>query len=130
MPTHRNNTMSNRTYDALKHIALIVLPALATLYTTVGPIWGLPFVHEVVATIVAVDTFLGVILKINSSRYNNSDAAYDGTIHEDGTTAVPLFEFNEPIENLVTKDNIRMKVNNTANKEVISDSAIVIDSAK
>lgn len=62
--------MSNRTYDILKYIAQIVLPALATLWATLGKIWSWPLVTEIAATICAVDTFMGVVLKISSNQYN------------------------------------------------------------
>ena len=61
--------MSNKVYDVLKFVALIVLPALATLWTALGKIWGWPLVTEVAATICAVDTFLGAILGISSAKY-------------------------------------------------------------
>ncbi|MBO5681285.1 MAG: phage holin [Oscillospiraceae bacterium] len=62
--------MSNKVYDVLKFIAQIVLPAVATLYATLGKIWGWPLVTEITATICAVDTFLGAILGISSAQYN------------------------------------------------------------
>ena len=67
--------MSNGIYDKLVYVAQVVLPALATLYTGLAKIWGLPFIVEIPATIMAVDTFLGVLLKISSIKYNkeNSD---------------------------------------------------------
>lgn len=61
--------MSNKTYDILKNIALIVLPALATLWLTISKIWGLPYGEEIAATITAIDVFLGALLKISSSFY-------------------------------------------------------------
>lgn len=65
--------MSNKVYDVLKYIAQIVLPALATLYFALAGIWGLPYGEEIVGTITAVDTFLGVILKISSNNYNKKE---------------------------------------------------------
>jgi hypothetical protein len=62
--------MSNRTYDTLKYIALIVLPALATLILALTKIWGIPYGEAIAATITAVDTFLGTTLKISSINYN------------------------------------------------------------
>ena len=62
--------MNNKVYDILKYIAQIVLPALGTLYFALAGIWGLPYAEQVVGTISAVDTFLGVILKISSNNYN------------------------------------------------------------
>ena len=62
--------MSNRVYDVLKYIALIVLPALGALYFGLAKIWGFPYATEIVGTISVVDTFLGAILKISNDNYN------------------------------------------------------------
>lgn len=62
--------MSNKTYDILKYITQYVLPAFGTLYFALASIWGIPFGEQIVGTITAVDTFLGVILGISSSQYN------------------------------------------------------------
>ena len=62
--------MKNKTYDILKFIAQIVLPALATFYVTIAGLWGLPLNKEVSGTIMAVDTLLGTVLMISSSNYN------------------------------------------------------------
>lgn len=61
--------MTNKTYDILKELALTILPAMAVLYATLGKIWGLPYVSELPATIMAIDTFLGVCLHISSAEY-------------------------------------------------------------
>ena len=61
--------MSNGTYDILKKVALIILPALATLWLTVGKIWGLPYTTEIGATITAVAVFLGACLEVSSKNY-------------------------------------------------------------
>ena len=62
--------ISNKVYDVLKWIALIVLPAIGTLYFALSGIWGLPYGEEVVGTIVAIETFLGASLGISTTRYN------------------------------------------------------------
>ena len=62
--------LSNKMYDWLKWIAMYLLPALGTLYFALAGIWNLPYGEQVVGTITAVDTFLGVILGISTSRYN------------------------------------------------------------
>ena len=62
--------MSNETYDILKKVALIVLPALATLWLTLGKIWDFPYTEEIGATITAIDVFLGACLGVSSARYN------------------------------------------------------------
>ena len=61
--------MSNKLYDLLKKVALYILPALATLWLTLGKIWGLPYTTEIGATITAVDVFLGACLGISSKNY-------------------------------------------------------------
>ncbi len=66
--------LSNTMYDILKWIALYLLPALGTLYFALASIWGLPYGEQVVGTITAVDTFLGVILGISTNTYKKTDA--------------------------------------------------------
>lgn len=61
--------LNNKTYDILKYIALIVLPALATLYITLSSIWGFPYGEAIAGTITAIDTFLGALLGISSKVY-------------------------------------------------------------
>lgn len=63
-------SMSDKTYNILKWIAQYLLPAVGTLYFALAGIWGLPCGEQVVGTITAVDTFLGVILGISSTQYN------------------------------------------------------------
>ena len=63
-------TMTNKTYDILKWIAQIVLPALAALYAALASIWGFPYGEEIVGTISAVDVFLGALLQVSTSNYN------------------------------------------------------------
>ena len=61
---------NNKTYDILKWIAMIFLPAIGTLYFTLADIWNLPYGEQIVGTITAIDAFLGVILGISTARYN------------------------------------------------------------
>lgn len=72
--------MSNRTYDFLKYVAQIGLPALATLYFGLSEIWGLPYGREIVGTIVTINAFLGILLGLINVRYKNRGFKYDGTI--------------------------------------------------
>lgn len=68
---------NKKTYDVLKFIAQVLLPALGTLYFAVAGIWGLPSADQVVGTVTAVDAFLGGILALSSSAYK---APVDGKI--------------------------------------------------
>lgn len=75
--------MNNKTYDILKYIAQIVLPALGALYFALSQIWGLPYGEEIVGTITALDCFLGALLGISTMAYNKRiGGAEDGNIHE------------------------------------------------
>ena len=61
--------LKNSTYDILKYIALIVLPALAVFYSTLSNIWGLPFHDAIPDTIMAIDLLLGALLKVSTDSY-------------------------------------------------------------
>lgn len=65
--------LSNKTYDILKYIALIALPAIATAYTALGEVWGFPLVTEIGTTIMIVDTLLGALLQISSASYHKAN---------------------------------------------------------
>lgn len=71
--------LSNETYDILKYIAQILIPAVATLYFSVSQIWGLPYGEQIVGTLTAVDAFLGVCLGISSDNYHKSIGDSDET---------------------------------------------------
>lgn len=85
---------SKGVYDVLKAIAQIWLPSAGTLYFALAQIWHLPSAIEVVGTVTAVDTFLGVILGISTASYNNSDAKYDGALEITNTDDKKTFALN------------------------------------
>ena len=70
---------SNTTYDILKWIAQYLLPASGTLYFALARIWGFPYGEEIVGTISAIDTFIGVLLGISSSNYDKVNDSEDVT---------------------------------------------------
>lgn len=61
--------MNCKVYDVLKWIAMIVLPASATLYLGLANTWGLPYGDEISTTITLTNTFLGTVLMISSANY-------------------------------------------------------------
>lgn len=69
--------MSNKTYDTLKWVAQILLPAIATLYFAIAQIWGLPYGEQIVGTITAIDAFLGALLGISTMRYNKEEKNHE-----------------------------------------------------
>ena len=61
--------MKNETFDILKWCAMLLLPALATLVSALGNIWGLSWAPQVSDTIVAVNAALAMVLGISSINY-------------------------------------------------------------
>lgn len=99
--------MADSTYDILKWIAQYLLPALGTLYFALASIWGLPFGEQIIGTITAVDTFLGVILGISSNNYDGDGVL---TIHTDeGGTTIQNAEFND-IDEFADKKTITLEI--------------------
>jgi Putative phage holin Dp-1 len=104
--------LSDKVHKIGKFVAQIALPAVGTLYFALAGIWSLPFPEKVLGTIIAVDTFLGVILGISTNNYRNSDAAFDGAIHilEGADKKTYSLELNTPIESLDKMNRATFKV--------------------
>ena len=79
--------LSNTSYDRLKWIALVFVPAFVVLVLTVGKIWSIPYYVEVADTIAAIGIFLAAILGVSSSNYKKhilGEIATGEAIAEDG----------------------------------------------
>ena len=64
--------LSNKVYDLLKWLVVIVLPAVGALYASLSQIWpGIPYASEIPATVTVLCTFLGAVLCISSIQYNS-----------------------------------------------------------
>lgn len=61
--------MSNKTYDILKWITLVALPATTTLWLALAGIWGFPFAEAIGATLTAITAFLGTLLGVSAINY-------------------------------------------------------------
>lgn len=112
--------MSNRVYDIVKYIAQYALPALGTLYFALASIWGLPYGEQVVGTVTAVDTFLGVLLGISSANYSG-----DGTLTVDPTDDTnSSFELNKQLSDFAGQKAAHFKVEtvDSSNDSTDSDS--------
>ena len=70
--------MKNSTYDKLKFIAQILLPAIAALWAAISAIWNLPLADQIEQTITAVIVFLDMVLGLTltkaSADYHKGDA--------------------------------------------------------
>lgn len=62
--------ISNDTYDFLRAIADLVLPALGALYFALAGIWGFPYGEQIVGTITAIVAFLDIVLKVLKRNYD------------------------------------------------------------
>jgi hypothetical protein len=103
---------NNKVYDVLKFIAQIALPGAGTLYVALSGLWDLPNADEVVGTVVAVDTFLGLLLGLSAQQYNNSDDAYDGDVivHDTEEGKALALDLNVQPDKLLDKKSITFKV--------------------
>lgn len=61
--------LSDKMYDTLKFVAQYLIPGLSTLYFTLGGIWGLPYVEQIIGTLAAIDTFLAFVLGLSKAKY-------------------------------------------------------------
>lgn len=107
--------LNSKLYDALKWVALVVLPALAVLYLGLGTLWEWERTKEVVGTIALIDTFLGAILQLSSHNFKNDPRNLDGYLDSSGAdpdTGIPdlkLVVTRNPDE-LLNKNVVMLKV--------------------
>ena len=103
--------MNNKTYDILKFVAQIVLPALGTLYFALAGIWGFPYGEEIVGTITAIDAFLGAILGLSSVKYYKDGKDVVGTLTVNENNEAVNFDFSEiTLEDLMNLKGAKVKV--------------------
>lgn len=104
--------LSDRIYTPLKYVAQIVLPASATLYLALAMVWGFPNAEQIVGTITAVNTFMGVVLGLSTRSFNKDETKYDGVLkveESDNKKIFSLVAHGNP-ENLDKKDEAIFKV--------------------
>ncbi len=70
--------MSNKTYDTLKLIALILTPVLA-FAASVANIWNIPHAEQIVATLTGIDTLVGAIVVALKTAYDKKGGDTDVT---------------------------------------------------
>lgn len=106
--------LSNKVYDALKWVALWMLPALATLWLTLGKIWNFPFTTEIGATITAIDVFLAAILDISKKNYTGDGAIVVNT--QDPEKDLYTLNYDGNIGEIADKKTVTFKVVNEDTK--------------
>jgi hypothetical protein len=105
-------TLNSRVYDTLKWLVIIVLPGFTTFYGTIGDIWNWSSVSEVVLTLTALTTFLGVVLGISRAAYLNSNKDVAGTIVKtEGEDVINYsLELNDDVSAVTPGDRLTFKV--------------------
>lgn len=105
--------LGDKVYMRLKFLVLILLPAMSSLYYSLGAIWHFPNVEQVIGTISVFTAFLGLTLGLSSQKFNSSDAKYDGAIvtseTENGGTLHTL-ELNIDPASIQEKSQLLLKV--------------------
>lgn len=61
--------MSNKTYDTLKFIALLIAP-IVTFLASIVDIWGIPHGNEIVSSLAALDVLVGAVVSIAKAIYD------------------------------------------------------------
>lgn len=61
--------ISNKTYDVLKWLSMIAIPAVEAFWLTVGKVWGFPHLTEIGTTIAAVGVLIGALIGVSSQNY-------------------------------------------------------------
>jgi len=105
----------------VKRSATIILPALATLYFALAQLWNFPEPEKVVASITAINTFLGVVVQISKKSYYASGHQYAGEIQvteKEGTKIASLVVDGNP-EDILSMKEATFKIADTGENPVI-----------
>ena len=73
----KNLILNDTLYEWLKWICLICLPAIAVFYAVMADTWGLPYGEQIVTTINAVATLMGVLIGVSTYNYRKDDSDAD-----------------------------------------------------
>lgn len=99
--------MTNKTYDIIKWIALIALPAASAFYVTIAALWHLPASTEVAGTLAALGTFLGVLIGVSSAKYSGNQPT--GTLHVSENQDIHA-AFERPVADMLRDGRVTMSV--------------------
>ena len=65
--------LPDKVYTSLKWIVMIAIPALATAYVGLAPVWSLPEPEKISITANILCAMLGTLLGVSTAAYNNRD---------------------------------------------------------
>lgn len=74
--------ISNKTYDILKWVALVAIPAIEAFWLTVGKVWGFPYLTEIGTTIAAVGLLIAALIGVSSNNYYKAHQDAGGIEYE------------------------------------------------
>lgn len=115
--------LSDSAYNVVKKSATIVFPALSALYIALAQIWHFGHVDQVVGTLTALNTFLGVLIQLSKKSYYASSAPYVGEIQvkSEGTKKVFSLVVDGDPEDLENMTSANFKVNSETGETPIVD---------
>lgn len=113
--------LGDSAYNAVKKSATIILPALATLYFALAQLWNLPEPEKVVATITALNTFLGVLVQVSKKSYYASGVQYAGEIQvqDVGDKKVASLVVDGNPEDILSMTEATFKISDTGENPVV-----------
>lgn len=108
-------------YNLVKKSATIILPALATLYFALAQLWHFPEPEKVVATITAVNTFLGVLVQISKKSYYASGQQYAGEIQvtESGGKKIASLVVDGDPEDILNMSEATFRIQDTGENPMV-----------
>ena len=63
----------NKTFDILRTVCEVLLPAISAAYFSLAEIWGLPLADKICGTISILIVFIGSLINVERSRYNKQN---------------------------------------------------------
>lgn len=110
--------ITGKLYDWLKWMALIVLPALATLVLGVSLALEWESGTKVATVVTLISAFLGTILQVSSAKFKSyleTDEAFDGYVtpgERDEDTGIPALSFtvSRHPDDFIGQGIVRMKI--------------------
>lgn len=102
--------LKSGTYNGLKFIALVVLPAAGTAYFAIAGMWHLSHPEQVVGTISAIDAFLGALLHISTKSYSPVTNGNFTVDLSNPDKEIYGLDVTTPIPDLKNLDHILLKV--------------------
>lgn len=107
------NILSKKQYDIIKWLTVVLLPAVGTLYFAFATIWNFPAGEQVLGSLLAIQTFISVLIGVSTKQYEESGEKYGGEINVTDTPEKTKFslDLKDDPDSLKEKDEVVFKVN-------------------